>query len=63
MAAKDLKDFINAIGAMGEMSGALRDSLLHAGFTREEAVSITKEVLIKSMTFGGTSDRGKDSQG
>ena len=48
---EEFNKFINAIGAMGEMCGLLRESLIKNGFTREEAnhlVSIFLSETLKS---------------
>lgn len=40
-----LKDFLNAIGAVAETSGLLRDYLIQNGFTRQEAVYICSNMI------------------
>lgn len=51
-----LKDLVNAIGSLGEMCGLFRASLLKCGFTREEALELTKtylQVTLSSANKGG----------
>lgn len=42
----DLKSFLNALGAMAETVGILRDHLIRTGFTREEAITICSSVVV-----------------
>lgn len=56
----ELRNFLNAVGAMGELAGALRDSLMRAGFTREESVLIVKDVLVKMMSPNPPKKDGRD---
>lgn len=54
---EEFNKFVNAIGAMGEMCGILRGSLLKNGFTREEANHLVgiflTETLKSSNSQGG----------
>lgn len=43
--SKELKDFMNAIGAIAEIAGLLRETLVMNGFTREEAVLICSNTV------------------
>ena len=42
----DLKNFLNALGAMAETAGILRDHLIQNGFSRGEAISICSAVVV-----------------
>ncbi len=44
-----------SIGALSEMAGILRDSLMQNGFTREESVGIACEFVISTI-HGGNGD-------
>lgn len=44
-----LNEFIQAVGAMAEMSGLLRDNLIKSGFTREEACKIVATVISSAL--------------
>lgn len=50
MANDPLKDLINGVGIMCEMAGLFRDHLLRNGFTREEAVVMSSEVIKTMLT-------------
>lgn len=54
---EEFNKLINAIGAMGEMCGLLRESLLKNGFTRDEANHLVgvflAETLKSSNSQGG----------
>ena len=52
MDANNLNSLINGIGAFGEVAGILVASLTKNGFTRSEAVSMTKDILIELMKSG-----------
>lgn len=52
MDTDNLNSLINGIGAFGEVAGILVTSLTKNGFTRSEAVSMTKDILIKLITSG-----------
>lgn len=47
-----LNSLVNGIGALGEMAGMLVDSLSKNGFTRAEAISITKDILVEMIKPG-----------
>lgn len=47
-----LNSLVNGIGALGEMAGMLVKSLVQNGFTRAEAVSMTKDILIEMIKTG-----------
>lgn len=47
-----LNSLVNGIGALGEMAGMLVKSLVQNGFTRTEAVSMTKDILIELIKSG-----------
>ena len=52
MDANNLNSLVNGIGALGEMAGMLVNSLAQNGFTRTEAVSMTKDILIELIKSG-----------
>lgn len=52
MDANNLNSLINGIGAFGEIARMLITSLTKNGFTRSEAVSMTKDILIELMKTG-----------
>jgi hypothetical protein len=54
------EEFITAVGALAEMSGALRDSLTANGFTRKEACSIVATVI--SDTLKPSYNTSKDEE-
>ena len=56
---KKVEEFVNAIGAMSEMVGIMREHLMRNGFTREEAVDIVKAYIIAVMTGDSGSNGGK----
>lgn len=43
--SKELMDFLNAVGAIAETAGILRDRLMQNGFSRQEAVSICSSMI------------------
>lgn len=47
-----LNSLVNGIGALGEMAGMLVKSLAQNGFTRTEAVFMTKDILIELIKSG-----------
>lgn len=47
-----LNSLVNGIGALGEIAGMLVNSLAKNGFTRTEAVSMTKDILIELIKSG-----------
>ena len=50
-----VQKMIDSIGALSEMAGILRDSLMQNGFTREESVGIVCEFVISTI-HGGNDD-------
>lgn len=44
-----LNSLVNGIGALGEMAGMLVESLTKNGFTRSEAVSMAKDMIIEMI--------------
>ena len=48
----NINSLINGIGAFGEVAGILVASLTKNGFTRSEAVSMTKDILIELIKSG-----------
>lgn len=51
-----VQKMIDSIGALSEMAGILRDSLMQNGFTREESVGIACEFVISTIIHGGNND-------
>lgn len=49
-----LNSLVNGIGALGEMAGMLLKSLTQNGFTRSEAVSMAKDMMIEMIKMGNT---------
>lgn len=47
---KKIEEMVTALGATGEFLGALRESLLLAGFSRQEAVYMCLNVLVGIIT-------------
>ena len=43
---ENIKNLINAIGSLAEMAGAMRDTLMANGFTREEAVKMAADFIL-----------------
>lgn len=48
-ANSNAEDAITAIGALGEMSGALFQSLMKNGFTNDQALFLVKEFIIATL--------------
>lgn len=48
---EQLEQFINAIGAIGDIAGILYKSLMSNGFSRVEAMDITKTMLIEFLNM------------
>lgn len=44
-----IKELLNAVGALGELCGVLRDELIRNGFTRQEACMIISQVLAETF--------------
>lgn len=55
---EQIKQFVNGIGALGETAGMLMNSFMKNGFSREEAISLTKEFLI-SVFLNGSGKKDK----
>lgn len=55
----DAEEFVNSIGAIGELAGALMASLLQNGFTRDEAMSLVSTMMVELLS-GGMSNRRRD---
>ena len=47
---KKIDDLITALGATAEFLGTLRESLLLAGFSRQEAIYMCSNVLVGIIT-------------
>ena len=52
---KEIQELLTAVGALGEMSGLLRDELIKNGFTRREAVSLVGNFI--STTFNPSKNK------
>lgn len=44
-----LKGLIDGIGAIAEVAGVMRDSLITNGFTRKEACEMVSDFIIRTM--------------
>lgn len=44
---EEVKELITAVGAMAEYMALLRDELMKNGYTRKEAVELTKAYLLE----------------
>lgn len=55
----DAEEFVNSIGAIGELAGAFMSSLLQNGFTRDESMSLVSTMMVELLS-GGTSNRRPD---
>lgn len=47
---KKIEDLITALGCTGEFLGGIRDSLMMAGFSRQEAVYMCSNLLVGIIT-------------
>lgn len=59
MANDPLKDLITGVGVMCEMAGLFRDNLLRNGFTREEAVLMSSEVIKTMLKQASENTKGE----
>ena len=55
----DAEEFVNSIGAMGELAGAMMTSLMQNGFSRAESMSLVSTMMIE-LIRGGASNRKTD---
>lgn len=44
-----IENITNAVGAMAEMAGLMRDRLTEQGFTREEACKMVSNILVETL--------------
>lgn len=55
----DAEEFVNSIGAIGELAGALMASLLQNGFTRDESIGMVSTMMVELLR-NGASNRKSD---
>lgn len=48
-AKQQIEELINAVGAMCEMAGLMREELLRKGFTRKEVFLVCKEFIMRTL--------------
>lgn len=56
----DAEDFVNSIGAIGELAGALMASLLQNGFTRDEAMQLVSKMMVELLCGGMTNRKNEE---
>lgn len=51
--SEEMRNLINAFGALGETCGLLRDSFMKNGFTRAEAIDLCKTYVQTALSNAG----------